>query len=94
MLKAKDFATEITIFNTRARQLGTELAIASEHITNEWVAGSRCTTRISKRADSPQFDIARYKGSERTDYIIQNWLRNRNTIELLGIWEQLNNPTG
>lgn len=37
-------------------------------------------------------DIARYKDSTRTDYIIQNWLRNRNTIEFLGIWEQLNNP--
>ncbi len=36
-------------------------------------------------------DIARYKGGERTDYIIQNWLRNRNTIELLGLWEALNN---
>jgi len=37
-------------------------------------------------------DIARYKDEERTDYIIQNWLRNRNTVEFLGIWEQLNNP--
>jgi len=37
-------------------------------------------------------DIARYKDSNRTDYIIQNWLRNRNTIEFLGIWEHLNNP--
>lgn len=37
-------------------------------------------------------DIARYKDEERTDYIIQNWLRNRNTIEFLGIWERLNNP--
>jgi len=37
-------------------------------------------------------DIARYKDPERTDYLIQNWLRNRNTIEFLGIWEQLNNP--
>jgi len=37
-------------------------------------------------------DIARYKERERTDYIIQNWLRNRNTIEFLGIWEHLNNP--
>lgn len=36
-------------------------------------------------------DIARYKDEDRTDYIIQNWLRNRNTIEFLGIWEQLNN---
>mgnify|MGYP000362528665 CR=1 FL=1 len=37
-------------------------------------------------------DIARYKDSKRTDYIIQNCLRNRNTIEFLGIWEHLNNP--
>jgi hypothetical protein len=37
-------------------------------------------------------DVARHKDSERTDYIIQNWLRNRNTIEFLGICEQLNNP--
>jgi hypothetical protein len=37
-------------------------------------------------------DIARYRDAERTDYIIQNWLRNRNAIEFLGIWEQLNNP--
>jgi hypothetical protein len=37
-------------------------------------------------------DIARYKDAERTDYLISNWLRNRNTIEFLGIWERLNNP--
>jgi hypothetical protein len=37
-------------------------------------------------------DIARYKNSERTDDLIRNWLRNRNTLEFLGIWEQLNNP--
>ena len=34
ILKAKDFATEITIFNTRAHQLGTERTISTEHITN------------------------------------------------------------
>ncbi len=37
-------------------------------------------------------DIARHKDSERTDDIIRNWVRNRNTIEFLGIWEELNNP--
>ena len=37
-------------------------------------------------------DIARYKNSDRTDDLIRNWLRNRNTIEFLGIWERLNNP--
>ena len=34
LLKAKDFATEITIFNTRAHQLGNERAISTEHIAN------------------------------------------------------------
>ena len=37
-------------------------------------------------------DIARYKKAKRTDDLVRNWLRNRNTIEFLGIWEQLNNP--
>ena len=37
-------------------------------------------------------DIARYKNSDHTDDLIRNWLRNRNTLEFLGIWEQLNNP--
>jgi hypothetical protein len=51
-------------------------------------------TILSQRQDDyiSLTDIARYKDSERTDYIIQNWLRNRNTIEFLGVWEQLNNP--
>jgi len=37
-------------------------------------------------------DIARYKETEHTDTVIQNWLRNRNIVELLGFWEILNNP--
>ena len=36
-------------------------------------------------------DMARYRDAERVDYIIQNWMRNRNTIDFLGLWEQLNN---
>lgn len=38
-------------------------------------------------------DIAKYRDSGRTDYLIQNWMRTRDTIEFLGIWEQINNPT-
>jgi DNA-damage-inducible protein D len=34
ILKAKDFATEITIFNARQHQLSSENAISKEHITN------------------------------------------------------------
>ena len=37
-------------------------------------------------------DIARYKNPDNTDDLIRNWIRNRNTIEFLGIWEHLNNP--
>ena len=37
-------------------------------------------------------DIAKYKDNTLANDIIKNWLRNRNTIEFLGIWEQLNNP--
>ncbi|MDX2249985.1 MAG: KilA-N domain-containing protein [Bacteroidia bacterium] len=37
-------------------------------------------------------DIARHRDAERSDYILQNWLRNRSTIEFIGLWEQLRNP--
>lgn len=37
LLKAKDFATEITIFNARQHQMDSERAISSEHITNNQV---------------------------------------------------------
>lgn len=37
-------------------------------------------------------DIARHKDAENTDTIIQNWMRNRNTIELLGFWKSIYNP--
>jgi len=37
-------------------------------------------------------DIARFKGVAETDDVIKNWMRNRGTIEFLGLWEKLNNP--
>ena len=37
-------------------------------------------------------DIARHKGTATTDDLIRNGLRNRNTVEFLGLWEQINNP--
>ncbi len=37
-------------------------------------------------------DLARHKDAQHTDSIIQNWMRNRNTIELLGFWETIYNP--
>jgi len=31
-------------------------------------------------------DIARYRDADRSDYILQNWMRNRSTIEFIGLW--------
>jgi len=35
-------------------------------------------------------DIARFKSSE-PNRVIENWMRNRTTIDYLGLWETLNN---
>ena len=57
---------------------GTEISILLQGNENDYI----CLT-----------DMDRYKDKQRTDYIIQNWLRSRSTIEYLGVWEQLHNPS-
>jgi len=37
-------------------------------------------------------DIARYRNQDDPNGVVANWMRNRNTIEYLGLWETLNNP--
>lgn len=37
-------------------------------------------------------DIAKYKNADDPRFAIQNWMRNRNTVEFLAIWEELHNP--
>lgn len=36
-------------------------------------------------------DIAKYKNTDDPRFVIQNWMRNRNTLEYIGLWEILNN---
>lgn len=36
-------------------------------------------------------DIAKYRNSDDPRFVIQNWMRNRNTLEFIGVWEVLNN---
>ena len=38
-------------------------------------------------------DIAKFKNPDHPDDVIRNWLRSRNTVEFLGVWERLNNPS-
>ena len=57
------------------------------------VKGTAVTVLIHHAQDFISLtDMARHKDPARTDYLISNWLRNRNTIEFLGIWESLHNP--
>jgi len=56
---------------------GTEIIILTEKNKDEYISLT---------------GIARYRDAERSDYILQNWLRNRSTIEFVGLWEQYNNP--
>ncbi len=37
-------------------------------------------------------DMAKLKDPKNPSYVIQAWLRDRNTFELLGLWERVHNP--
>ena len=57
------------------------------------VRGIKVSVFSSKQDDYISLsDIAKYKDQERSDYILQNWMRNRSTIDFIGLWEQLHNP--
>jgi hypothetical protein len=56
---------------------GTEIVILTESNKDEYISLT---------------GIARYRDADRSDYILQNWLRTRSTIEFVGLWEQFNNP--
>ncbi len=56
---------------------GTEITVVSGEDDNDYVSLT---------------DIAKYKTDENPGYVIQNWMRNRNVVQFLGLWERLNNP--
>ena len=55
---------------------GIDIGIYSQDFENEFISLT---------------DIARYKSDDPTA-VIQNWMRNRDVIEFLGLWETLHNP--
>ncbi len=57
------------------------------------VKGSEVTVSRKEQADYISLtDIARYKNPNEPIDVIKNWMRNRSTIEFIGLWEQLHNP--
>ena len=55
---------------------GIDISITSQHNTEDYISLT---------------DIARYKSDEPAA-VISNWIRNKDTIAFLGLWEELNNP--
>jgi len=62
ILKAKDFATEITIFNSRERQLSSESAISREHITNNQAVRNTLLERGIRPEKLPAAEDAKIHG--------------------------------
>lgn len=48
--------------------------------------------RISKDDFISLTDITRVRNPDEPKDVVKNWLRNRSTIEYLGLWEKINNP--
>ncbi|MCL2747102.1 MAG: KilA-N domain-containing protein [Oscillospiraceae bacterium] len=55
---------------------GTKIAVLSKGTSDDYISLT---------------DIAKYKNVEEPFIVVNNWMRVRNTIEYLGIWEKLNN---
>ena len=55
---------------------GIDISITSQNNTEDYISLT---------------DIARYKSDEPAA-VISNWMRNKDTIAFLGLWEELNNP--
>ncbi|MBP5554413.1 MAG: KilA-N domain-containing protein [Lachnospiraceae bacterium] len=56
---------------------GIDISIYTEDFHNEYISLT---------------DIAKYRNEDDPRFVIQNWMRNRNTVEFLGVWESLHNP--
>ena len=56
---------------------GIDISIYTEDYQNEYISLT---------------DIAKYRNEDDPRFVIQNWMRNRNTVEFLGVWESLHNP--
>ena len=80
ILKAKDFATEITIFNSRERGLGTEAAISHEHVTNNQAVRQTLLDRgIRPESLPPEEDVK--KVERRLSSEERKSLKNPDTLE-------------
>jgi len=68
LLKAKDFATEITIFNAKDKNMNTERAISSEHVTNNKTVRHTLVSRgITPEDLPPEEDVKKIERKLHSD---------------------------
>ncbi len=48
-------------------------------------------TRVNEDDYISLTDIARVRNPDEPKNVVKNWLRNRATVEYLGLWEKINN---
>jgi KilA-N domain len=58
------------------------------------VQGTAITITVRGEADYISLtDIAKYRNAIEPFSVINNWMRSKNTIDFIGLWEKLNNPS-
>ncbi len=68
LLKAKDFATEITIFNAKSKEMTTENQISTEHITNNKTVRNTLLSRgITPENLPPEEDVKKLERKLKTE---------------------------
>jgi DNA-damage-inducible protein D len=68
LLKAKDFAAEITIFNVRQHQMAVEVQISNEHITNNQAVRNTLLERgIRPESLPPEEDVKKVERRLQSD---------------------------
>lgn len=68
LLKAKDFATEITIFNAKDKNMATEKQISTEHITNNKTVRNTLISRgITPENLPPEEDVKKVERKLKSD---------------------------
>jgi hypothetical protein len=65
-------------FKGKINAQGTEITVLSQGTDDDYISLT---------------DIARYKNRHEPKDVVSNWFRLRNTIEYLGIWERIHNPS-
>ena len=88
-----DTASFLLIILSKCAKINQKISRGRRGMKNKEIMVLDQAIHINKDDYFSLTDIARYKNSEEPRFVIQNWMRRIDTIQYLGLWEQLNNPS-